>query len=428
MFFPAGNNAPTKTTSHKVVLPFYLYGALSLLTATIFILFSGNDFSGHYFNPHLLAITHMVALGWGTMIILGAGHQLVPVLIEGRLYSNALAMASFTCGAAGIPLLVYGFYTFNMGWPARRGGELVFAAMVFYLLNMGMSISRSKKENIHALFVFTAVTWLMLTGLVGLTLVYNFTTQLLPADSLHYLALHAHLGIVGWFLLMVMGVGSRLIPMFLISKYTDVKSLRLIYYLVNGALLFFTIQFLFSGPSELAYFPLAAVLTAVFLFIRYIREAYKLRLRKKADDPLKLTLLSVAMIAIPVLMLLFLIGLTGLTGHAERIALTYGFIIFFGWLTAIILGMTFKTLPFIVWNKVYHLRASSGPNPGPKDLFSDRVFRMMALFYMPGFLLFAGGIIFNAHNLLMAGAICLTASAFLYNLNVFKIITHQPAK
>jgi hypothetical protein len=369
-----------------------------------------------------------MALGWGTMIIVGAGHQLVPVLIEGRLYSNSLAMISFACAAVGIPFLVYGFYTFNMGWPARRGGELVFAAMAFYLLNMGMSISRSRKENIHAVFVFTAVTWLLLTGLVGLTLVYNFTTQLLPADSLHYLALHVHLGVVGWFLLMVMGVGSRLIPMFLISKYTNVQLLRVIYYIVNGALIFFTIQFLFSLNAQLVYIPVIAVLTAVVLFIYYIREAYKVRLRKKADDPLKLSVLSVFMIAIPMLILLLLISLNEMTGHGERIALTYGFIILFGWLTAIILGMTFKTLPFIVWNKVYHLRASSGRNPSPKDLFSDRVFRMMALFYLPGFILFTAGIIFNARSLLTGGAICLTASAFLYNLNVFKIITHQPAK
>jgi hypothetical protein len=50
--------------------------------------------------------------------------------------------------------------------------------------------------------------------------------------------------------------------------------------------------------------------------------------------------------------------------------IAYGFIIFFGWITAIILGMTFKTLPFIVWNKVYHQQAGKGKTPNPKDLFS----------------------------------------------------------
>jgi cbb3-type cytochrome oxidase subunit 1 len=64
----------------------------------------------HYFNPKTLAITHLMALGWGTMIILGASHQLLPVLIEGKLDSYLLALLSFIFAAAGIPLLVTGFY------------------------------------------------------------------------------------------------------------------------------------------------------------------------------------------------------------------------------------------------------------------------------------------------------------------------------
>jgi hypothetical protein len=39
-------------------------------------------------------------LGWGTMMILGASHQLVPVMIEGKLYSNTLAYLSFAFAAS----------------------------------------------------------------------------------------------------------------------------------------------------------------------------------------------------------------------------------------------------------------------------------------------------------------------------------------
>ncbi|HQW72175.1 MAG TPA: hypothetical protein PKZ91_10165, partial [Saprospiraceae bacterium] len=120
--FDAGS---IKNTSYKVVLPFYVYAACSFLVATIFLLTSTEAFTGHYFHPHILAITHTMALGWGTMIILGASHQLVPVLIESKLYSNILAYISFILAAIGIPLLVYGFYVFDMRWPAQWGGWLV---------------------------------------------------------------------------------------------------------------------------------------------------------------------------------------------------------------------------------------------------------------------------------------------------------------
>src|SRR6187397_3098138 len=117
-----------KNKSYKVVLPFYIYAALALLAATILLVFSTPAFTGHHFHPHTLAITHAMALGWGTMIIMGASHQLVPVLIEAKLFSNTMALISFVLAGLGIPLLVYAFYVFNIGWPARWGGILINAA------------------------------------------------------------------------------------------------------------------------------------------------------------------------------------------------------------------------------------------------------------------------------------------------------------
>ena len=238
------NMIPVKSTSHKAVIPFYSYAALSFLAAATLLLFSADAFNQHYFHPHTLAITHLMALGWGTMIILGASHQLVPVLIEGKLYSNILAYVSFILAALGIPLLGYGFYTFNMGPATQCGAGMINGAILCYLLNLIASFAGSRNENVHAVFVFTAALWLFSTTLVGLLLVCNFSSNILPADSLHYLSMHAHMGIVGGFLLLVIGVGSRLIPMFLISKYTNVKLLWRVYLLINSGLVAFIILFL----------------------------------------------------------------------------------------------------------------------------------------------------------------------------------------
>ncbi|HET7897756.1 MAG TPA: cytochrome C oxidase subunit I, partial [Flavisolibacter sp.] len=281
-------------------------------------------------------------------------------------------------------------------------------------------------ENVHAIFVLTATAWLLITTTMGLLLVLNFTRSLLPADSLNYLSLHAHLGIVGWFLLLVMGVGSRLLPMFLISKYDDPKRLWRIYYCINGALLLFVVVF-FSSASPLLYaLPLLLLLTGLLLFGGYCRKAYRQRIRKQVDEPVKISLLSIAMLALPVLLLVVLIGFL-LTGAAHtRWALAYGFSVFFGWLTAIMLGMTFKTLPFIVWNKVYHDKAHLGKTPNPKDLFNSRVFNCMAVVYLSGFGLFTAGIIFVSSYLLQLATVLLLVAAILYNFNTVKVLRHKP--
>lgn len=428
MFPGTTNTGLAKSTSYKVVLPFYLYAGISFLAATLLLMFSTPAFLRLYFHPHTLAITHVMALGWGTMMILGASHQLVPVLIEGKLYSNALAYLSFVFAGVGIPLLVIGFYKFDFGCPAQSGAILVNVAILFYLINTGLSMAKSKHENVHAVFVFTATLWLIITTIVGLFLIYNFTYNILSSDSLSYLPLHAHLGIVGWFLLLVIGVGSRLIPLFLISKYNNNKLLWWIYALINFALISFIIFFLYFKFTWLYFLPLVAIAVAVFMFGYYCYHAYYERIRRKVDYQVRISLLSVLMMLLPLFFLLIIILWLLISASNYSVILTYGFCIFFGWITAIIFGMTFKTLPFIVWNKVYHDKAGLGKTPNPKELFSDKIFVGMVIFYLTGFVLFATGILISSLIVLKIASILLLITAILYNGNVWKASTHKQKK
>lgn len=414
-----------KTTTHKVVLPFYLYAALAFLVSAALLFTSSTAFTQHYFQPHILAITHTMALGWGTMIILGSSHQLLPILIEKELYSDKLAFLTFVFAAVGIPLLVWAFYTFNMQWPARAGAVLINIAVLLYLINVLTSMAQSRHENVNAIFVLAAGIWLFVTTLIGALLVFNFTYNLLPADSLHYLSLHAHAGIAGWFLLLVTGVGARLIPMFLISKYNNSKILWWIFGSINSALIAFMIIFLFAGAAWLQLFPIALIAVALLLFGYYCRRSYQLRIRKQVDGQMKVSLISIAMMAVPLITLIIIVLTLLFLPVNTHMVMAYGFTIFFGWLTAIILGMTFKTLPFIVWNKIYHAKAGLEKTPDPAALFSAGVFNGMVLCYLPGFLLFAGGVIISNSVLIKTGAGLLLCCALLYNVNVFKTFFHR---
>ena len=420
------HNSSLKNTTHKVVVPFYIYAALALLAGTIMLFVATNAFHGHYFHPQILAITHIMALGWGTMMILGASHQLVPVLIESELHSIPLAYVSFFLAAAGIPMLVYGFYQFRFDWITISGGVLINLALVSFLVNIAMSISKAKKENVHAIFIFTATSWLLITTILGLLLVINFTHPIFNQDSLQYLSLHAHMGIAGWFLLLVIGVGTRLIPMFLVSKYEHVKKLWIMYWLMNSGLLIFILIY-FAGVSPLwNLFPLALILGAVILFGNYCFNAYQDRIRKRVDQQMKISVGSVAMMALPLVLLGGFILLLVTRGAVNKVVLAYGFTIFFGWLTAIILGMTFKTLPFIIWNKLYQQKTGIVKTPNPKDLFSEQLFRWMLMAYLPGFVLFFAGVLASVNLLMQAGTVLLLAAALLYNWNVVKMVKTKP--
>jgi len=215
--------------------------------------------------------------------------------------------------------------------------------------------------------------------------------------------------------------------MFLISKYTNASLLWWVYILINLGLIAFAIMFLYMLPVYFYLLPVAAVTTALLLFGYYCRQAYRQRLRKQVDEQLKISVLSVLMMALPVILLIIMIISLWVAGENIRLVLAYGFTVFFGWITAIILGMTFKTLPFIIWNKVYHKKAGLGKTPNPKNLFSNRIFTGMAVLYLTGFVLFVTGILLSVVFILQIAALLLLLAAVLYNFNVMKIILHKPA-
>ncbi|KXK42296.1 MAG: hypothetical protein UZ11_BCD004001399 [Bacteroidetes bacterium OLB11] len=421
-------NGLQQTTNYRVVfclfifmllLHFFLGSLLLLIHSDIY------DIKTHYFHPYTLTIVHTMALGWATMIIFGASHQLLPVLIEGKLDSNLLAYLTFGFTSIGIPFIAYAFYNWQVGFPMKIGAVLINLGVICYLVNIISSIYYStKKRCTHVVYFCGIYLAFFQQRFFGLLLVFNFSYPLLPDNSLDYLTLHSHLGIIGWFLLLVIGVGSRLIPMFLISKYTNVKQLWIIFTLVNISLLSFIVLRILQFESVYYFISIFLSLLAIVFFVQYCLRAYKVRIRKSVDEQMKISLLSVLLMLAPLLVLLIVLLMIPVDKN-YNMATLYGFCIFFGWLTAIILGMTFKTLPFIVWNKVYRRISHAGKTPVPKDLFKESIFNWMAITYIFGFIIFVLGLVFSISIILKIGAFSLFASSILYILNVIIILTHQ---
>lgn len=424
MFAVPVNSLSNRTTAHGIVLPFYLYGGFSFVLSCVFLWLSVSDFAGHYFTPSLLAITHTMALGWGTMVIFGAAHQLVPVLIEGRLYSITLGYVTFALAALGIPMLVWGFYIFDMALLAPIGSVLIILSVFAFMINMGKSMVQSQTENVHAVFIFSSAVWLMITIVLGFLLVLNFRYRVFRLDSLQYLPLHAHAGLAGWFLMLITGVAARLIPMFLISKYSRPVILWSIYWLMNVALVLFVFLYLYT-PSYYLIIPSVLMFVAVLLFAYYIYRAYQNRIRKKVENPMALSLFSIVALIIPSgLALLFTFLFFAGVQLSNPVILLYGFILFFGWISSLIMGMTFKTLPFIVWNRLYQLHNKDSQKvPNPKDMFHPLLFKIMLISYLLGAMLFAIGIVWQLQELMYAGSAGLLVASVSYLLHLFFIIT-----
>jgi hypothetical protein len=216
--------------------------------------------------------------------------------------------------------------------------------------------------------------------------------------------------------------------MFLISKYINARLLWIIYTLINSGLILFITSFIYFPGAIIYFISIVAVMVAILLLGYYCYCSYQQRIRKKVDEQVKVSLLSLMMMALPLVVLIAVIAGLMINSVNTRFVLVYGFVVFFGWITAMILGMTFKTLPFIIWNKVYHQQAGLGKTPNPKDLFSNSLFKSMAVVYLFGFILFVVGVLFANTLLLKSASVFLLITALLYNWNVIKMFLHKPGK
>ena len=420
----ATDNAP----SPGVVVPHFVFAAISFFTLGLLMLFSGNYFLGYFFQPQLLAITHAAALGWGTMIIFGALYQLIPVIFETALFSEKLAKVTFWLCGIGIIFLVYSFWTGGFSSTLPYASSLVFIALSMFITNVILSIKKAEKKNIKSLFIGAAKLWLGLTALLGLLIAINYKFNFLSQSHILYLKMHAHMGLAGWFLLLIMGAASTLIPMFLVSHQINENKLKYAFYLINTGLILLTLDWLFlHGTIFLPVYGL--IITAgIIFFISYVRQSYKKRLRRVLDVGMKHTMIAVISIIIPVILgVLASVKQINLSSSLYwKVLILYGFSILFVFITSIILGQTYKTIPFIIWLEKYKDIIGKAKTPLPKELYSEKIANWQLYFYLLSIITFFIGIIIENFYFIEAGSILLLITSVLYNINVFKIILHKP--
>src|SRR6266498_4867925 len=79
---PSGGPAP------DVPLRYLVVAAGAFVLAAVGVLWLAPEMAGHYYHPHIVALTHMVTLGWITLTIMGASYQLIPIVLERPIWSE----------------------------------------------------------------------------------------------------------------------------------------------------------------------------------------------------------------------------------------------------------------------------------------------------------------------------------------------------
>lgn len=417
-------NAP----SPLVVLPHYIVGAIAFIVASVLLFFAAEDLSLSYVGPHILSIVHILILGWVSMIIFGALYQLIPVVMEIKLYSEILAYISFISLALGTVMMTLGFWESYVSptFLKHTGGTFVIIAVLFFVYNVLMSARKTKNKTIENKFIVTSAFWLLATVLFGLFMLLNISYGWVAKSSIDLLKVHLLMGMLGWFMLLIIGVSSTLMPMFFIAHQLNKKCLERSYLLINiGLVIGLFLLYFFPNISWISLFGLPIVI-GLISFFRYNLEAYKKRLRKKLDIGMKLSVFAfVIFILALILGILTLISADVFPIFNSSIYLAFGASLLFGFFTILILGQMYKTLPFIVWLQKYQDKVGKFTIPLPNDLYSEKVANAHYYTVFTAIISLVIGLLISQEIVIQIASIFFVITGVLYAYNTFMIVFHK---
>jgi len=341
--------------------------------------------------PQTLVLVHLIAIGWLSLLLCGALFQFVPVLVARNLHSDTLPLPALVLLVAGLGLLLCGFLQLA-GTIAPTPSLLPYAAtalaagFAIVLYNLGRTLWAARPLPLPARFVAVGLAGLAATVTLGAIFSFAFAA-LLPSEALAAIAasglpLHIIAGLGGWLTFVAMGVGYRLLAMFMLAPELDGLRPRTALWLGAGALAVAIVGGLALALLDISVFPAllaSAVLGTVSLAlygadIVYLYRARKRRIIELNSQMAALALLSLATAAVLDAVLLAL-GL-----FFDQIG-TLVFLLAFGWLGGLGLAKLYKIVAFLTWLECYGPVLGKQPTPRVQDLVVEARARKWFLLY-----------------------------------------------
>src|SRR5690606_41974321 len=182
----------------------------------------------------------------------------------------------------------------------------------------------------------------------------------------------------------------------------------------------FLIDDFFIGASDRVYIYYILVLMGILFWVAFLVDVYKKRLKKKVDIQMGNTFISMVSLLIALILIPVVLMVSG-----NQWSVLYGTFIFLGWISAIIFGKTFKTLPFIIWNMHYKDVHGKKNIPLPKDLYFEKLLFYQFWSFLASFIILILGILLQPIILINFCILIWIVVALLYVFNVAKVFFHK---
>jgi cbb3-type cytochrome oxidase subunit 1 len=406
----------------SIPLRFIASGIVGLLSAVSGLVWRPDLLAAYHYNQYIVALTHLFVLGWLASVVMGAMYQLVPVALETTLYSTRLARWHFILHLVGVAGMVAMFWVWN---PKQVGhfGSVFGLGVLLFVYNLARTLVRVPRWNVTAVAIAASLGWLLLTMLAGLFLAATKCWPITWFSPLAQMHAHAHLGVLGFFVMMLVGVTYKLIPMFTLSEVQSKRRAQWSIALLNIGLAGLVPSIALASGWKSVFALVIAIGLALYLLELWaiVRE----RKRRSLDWGIKYFLTAVGLLG-PVCSLGMILSwrtlpLTGFTGQLENV---YGFLVLVGVLTLSILGMLYKIVPFLVWYDRYSSKIGRSKVPTLAELYSPHGQAWSFWLFLGGLLGASAATAAGHESALRAGCLLLASGLVAFALNLGKILLH----
>jgi hypothetical protein len=339
-----------QTPPLSVPFRFFLTAPLFGILAALFLLESGPTIFSSRWSLEVITLTHLLTLGFISMVMFGAFLQLLPVLVGSavpypRLVSTLLHLLltigslSLTSGLMTTQVVLIQIALFSLG-----------LSLVGFISIVGYSLIQAKSNTAIVMAMRLALLALAITVVLGLVLGTGLGYGYNLSSLAELTNLHLGWGLLGWVGLLVIGVAYQVVPMFQITPPYPAMLKRWLTPLIFLTLLAWSgFYWLFKPNFSWILFGLMDLVGIEFsLFALVTLQLQSWRLRKLPD--VTLDYWRIGMIG---LLLSFILGLAGMLwsdlSHTPLYPLQLGIVFIAGFILPVIQGMLYKIVPFLIW-------------------------------------------------------------------------------
>lgn len=303
--------------------------------------------AARFLSPRVLAVTHLYTLGVIVASIFGALYQFYPMSLGAGARSIRVGVAGAWLLHTGVALLVTGFWFWRPGLQAAGWCALFLAigCVSWNLLPQRRRMSQGRRAGAYVSAAHSMLGFaLLLAGArIGASLGWW------EIDRLGLIAAHFHLAAFGFAGLTAVGVGGRMIPMFLVAGPVPEWPLRVIGPGATLGLLTLAAGLLFGFPPAVW---LGAILglASASAFVITIAGFFRRRLMRRLEPAFGHVLVAFFSL---VLALAIGIGQLVLPGMSARGWVMYAELTLLGWLVIFITGIWYRLFAFLIWLHFY---------------------------------------------------------------------------